>query len=217
MKKSLIGLLVCLLLVSVASAEVLMTANPIGKGKVSVSLGAKLDQNYFDMGNISMLCVDALQYGINDKLDLYASTGIGFSQKATDKPRTMDALTMSFGNVGLKYTLVNEDPNGRRVSIAVNGAIKAGSNSKPTMNNWQYVVGVLASKRVNNFNPYLGVNYRLTKQTYGDYSQVDYTLGTGIGPADRMVIIEDTVQSVDFAGANFLSNQIALAFTIGLN
>jgi len=217
MKKCLVGSLICLFIASGASAEIMMTAKPLGKGKCNLTLGAKYDQNYFDMGNISAMFVDTVQYGVNEKLDVYASTSLGFSQKATERPRTMDALTMFSASAGLKYALLLEDPKTERISLAVNAGLKASSVSKSTMNSWQYSVGILAGKRVNNFSPYAGINYRLTTQAYGDYSQVDYTLGTGIGPEERMLIIEDTLQVITFAGSTFTSNQIALGFAIGLN
>ena len=113
MRKVFFGLLICLLLVSISSAETLMTAKPIGKGKYNVTLGAKLDQNYFDMGNIAPMFVDSIQYGVDEKLDVYALTGLGFSQKATDRPRTMDALTMFSAGVWAKYALSIENPNTR--------------------------------------------------------------------------------------------------------
>ena len=216
MKKYLIGLFVCFFMVSAASAEILMTANPLGKGKCNMTIGSKLDQNYFDMGAVDVLYLDSIGYGITDRLDIYATTGIGYSQKATDKQRTMDAMTMISLGAGLKFALLTEDT--KPLSLAVTAGIKGGAQSKSSMNNWQYNVGLIASKKVKKLlNPYAGVNYRSTRQNYGDYSQMDYSIGAMFGPEGRTLVVEDTIQSITFAGSTFTSNQFALGFCIGLN
>jgi len=129
----------------------------------------------------------------------------------------MDALTMFTAGVGLKYALLIENPATAQLSLAINAGIKAACLSKSSMNSWQYSLGILASKRLNNFDPYLGITYSFTAQPYGDYSQVDATVGTGIGPNERMFLIEDTLQTINFSGSIFTSNQTTLSFSIGLN
>jgi hypothetical protein len=216
MKKYLVGLFVCVFMIGAASAEVMMTANPLGTGKWNMTVGSKLDQNYFDMGAVDVLYLDSVGYGINDRLDIYATTGIGYSQKATDKPRTMDAMTMINLGASLKFALLTEDT--KPLALAVTAGIKGGAQSKSSMNNWQYNVGLIASKKVKKLlNPYAGVNYRSIRQNYGDYSQMDYTAGVKMGTDGRAVMLEDTLQSVTFAGSTFQSNQFALSFSFDLN
>ena len=216
MKKYLIGALIFIFSAGAASAEIMMTADPLGKGKWSMTAGAKLDQNYFDMGAVSVQYLDTFGYGINDRLDIYATTGLGYSQKATDKPRTMDTMTMVNLGASLKYALFTQDAK-RQFSMSVIAGFKGGSQSKSSMNNWQYSIGLIASRKHKLFSPYLGMNYRQTKQNYGDYSQADYTIGAKFGTEDRSLVLEDTLQIVDFAGNAFQSNQFALGVCIGLN
>jgi hypothetical protein len=76
----------------------------------------------------------------------------------------------------------------------------------------------MATKRATELiNPYCAVNYRETKQDYGDFSQYDVTVGTGIGPDNQMLMLEGTVQWITFAGATFNSSQLALGYSINLN
>ncbi|MCX5748858.1 MAG: hypothetical protein NTZ10_01240 [Candidatus Saganbacteria bacterium] len=216
MKRLLFGLLVCLILVAAASAEIMMTACPLGQGKWNVMLGSMVDQNYFNMGSTDVMWMDAVGYGINDRLDLYGSIGLGYSQKATDQARTMNSMTMSSIGVAAKYTLLSEDLK-MPLSLAVNAGIRTCNMSMATMTNTQYNTGLVASKMIKQFTPYAGVNYRTTKQAYGDYTQMDYTIGMGIGPMERMFMIEDTLQYINFGSSAWQSNQISAGFCFNLN
>ena len=216
MKRLLFVLIMCLALSSVSLAEIMMTACPLGSGNWGLMLGSMLDQNYIDMGNTDVMYMDSVGYGINDKLDLYASCGLGYSQKAAGKPRMMNSMTMSSVAAALKYTLISEDLN-IPASVAVNAGVRTCNMSMATMTSTQYNVGLIVSKMIKQFTPYIGVNYRATKQAYGDASQMDYTIGTGIGPMERMVMIEDTLQSITLLGATFTSNQISAGACFILN
>jgi hypothetical protein len=222
MKKVLLGLSVCLLLASLASADLMMTACPLGKGKWNYMPGAMIDFNYASMGGNAYMMMDAFGYGLNDKLDLYAATGVGYSAKTG----MMNAMSMNSYALNLKYTVLAESLT-QPFSLAINGGIKSMPMSMTSMNQMQGSLGLIVSKMTDRFNPYAGVAYRTTRQSYGDFSQVDYTIGTGIGPMDKMLMIEYTLQLMSVSsgsgfatlvgGNHYSSSQIAIGACFGLN
>jgi hypothetical protein len=211
MKRLFLVLAACFVVSSVSWAEIMMTAFPLGGGKWGVMLGSMIDQNYFNMGSTDVMYMDSVGYGVNDKLDLYLSCGLGYSQRATDKARTMNSMTMSSVGAAVKYTLISEDLS-TPLSLAVNAGVRTCNMSMATMTNTQYNIGLVTSKMIKQFTPYAGVNYRTTKQAYGDYQQMDYTIGTGIGPMEKMFMIEDTLQAITFGSETFTSNQVSAGF-----
>jgi len=223
MKKLLIGLFVCSLIASVASAEIMMTGCPLGKGKWSVMPGVMADVNYCNMGRMSYMQMIALGYGLNDKLDVYASGGLGYSSAVTGK---MGTMTMNSYTLNLKYTLIGESLT-QPISLAVNAGVKSMPMSMTSMNQMQGSLGLIVSKMIKNFNPYAGITYRNTTQSYGNYSQIDYTIGTGIGPMEKMLMIEYTLQTMSLAsgtsfttlvgGNTYTSSQITIGACLGLN
>jgi hypothetical protein len=222
MKKILLALFVCLLFTSLASADIMMTACPLGKGKWSVMPGAMVDFNYASMGSNAYMQMVALGVGLNDRLDAYVSAGVGYSAKTG----MMGTMSMNSYALNLKYTMLAENLT-QPVSLALNGGIKSMPMSMTSMNQMQESVGLIVSKMVNNFNPYAGVTYRTTTQSYGNYSQIDYTIGAGIGPMEKMFMIEYTLQNMTVAGgsmfatlvggASYASSQIAIGACLGLN
>jgi len=222
MKKILFVLTVCLLLASLASAEIMMVACPLGKGKLGLMPGAMADFNYAGMGSNSYMMMDSLGFGLQDKLDVYLSAGVGYSAR-TGMMGTMSMLSYA---LNLKYTLLSENLT-QPFSLAVNGGLKSMPMSMTTMNQMQGSLGLIVSKMINNFTPYAGATYRTSRQTYGDFGQIDYTIGTGIGPMDKMLMIEYTLQTISVAsgssfaaligGTNYTSSQIAIGACIGLN
>lgn len=222
MKKILLALSVCLVLASLASAEIMMTACPLGKGKWGLMPGAMIDFNYAGMGGNSYMMMDALGYGLKDNLDLYVSTGVGYSAKTG----MMGTMSMNSYAVNLKYTWLAESLT-QPFSLSLNGGIKSLPMSMTSMNQMQGSVGLTVSKMINAFTPYAGITYRTNRQSYGDYSQIDYTVGTGIGPMDKMLTIEYTLQLMSVSsgssfanlvgGNNYSSSQIAIGACLGLN
>lgn len=215
MKKLTAVLFICAALVSVACADVMMTACPLGEGKWSVMLGSMADQNYYNMGNTDVMYMDSAGYGLTDNLDLYASCGLGYSQKGSTMP--MGIMTMSSIGAALKYTLISESLTAP-ISVAADCGVRTCSMSMASMTGTQYNIGLIASKMIKIFTPYVGINLRETKMRYqGDYSQVDYTVGTAIGPMERMFMIEDTLQLINGPMTSYQSNQIAAGACFGLN
>ena len=222
MKKILLALSVCLLLASLASADLMLTACPLGKGKWNVMPGAMADFNYAGMGSNSYMMMDSLGYGLKDNLDLYVSTGVGYSKRTA----MMGTMSMNSYALNLKYTVLAESLT-QPVSVAINGGLKSMPMSMTTMNQMQGSVGVIVSKMMNAFTPYAGATYRTNRQSYGDYGQIDYTIGTGIGPMDKMLMVEYTLQTMSVAGGssfatliggtNYTSSQIVIGACLGLN
>ena len=222
MKKFLLALSVCLLFASLASAEIMMSACPLGKGKWGFMPGAMVDFNYAGMGGNSYMMMDSLGYGLKDNLDLYVSAGAGYSARTG----MMGTMSMNSYALNLKYTVLGENLT-QPVSLAVNAGIRNMAMSMASMNQMQGSIGLVVSKMLNAFNPYAGITYRSTAQGYGNYSQVDYTVGAGIGPMDKMLTIEYTLQnmSVDggsnfgmlVGGTTYASSQITIGACLGLN
>ncbi len=223
MKKVLFVFSICLLLSSLASAELMMSACPLGQGKFSLMPGAMVDFNYASMGGNAYMMMDMLGYGVNDRLDVYGSVGAGYSAPVTGM---MNAMTMTSYAAGLKYLVLAESLT-QPFSLGVNLGLKSMPMSMTSMNQMQGSLGLVVSKMTGNFNPYAGVTYRSTRQGYGDFSQIDWTVGTGIGPMDKMLTIEYTLQLVSIAsgtsfsalanGDHYASSQIAIGGCLALN
>ena len=222
MKKFFLVFSICLLFASLASAELMMSACSLGKGKWGLMPGATVDFNYAAMGGNAYMMMDSLGYGLNDRLDLYGTLGVGYSAKTG----VMNAMSMTTYALNLKYTILAESLT-QPYSLAANFGLKSMPMSMTSMNQTQGSLGLVVSKMVNNFNPYAGVTYRTTRQGFGDFSQLDYTIGTGIGPMDKMLTVEYTLQLVSVAGGtgfstlvngnNFTSSQIAIGGCLALN
>ena len=76
MKKLLVLFLFLFIAASFASAELFITANPLGKGKSAFFGAGTSDQNYVNMSGASLTSVGAFgAYGITDKLDGYLQVG----------------------------------------------------------------------------------------------------------------------------------------------
>ena len=74
MKKILLALTIIAVITSVASASVLVTANPIGQGKWGWLAAGQYDSN----AGLSATQIGAggyVGYGVMDKLDVYAKIG----------------------------------------------------------------------------------------------------------------------------------------------
>ncbi|MBN2058021.1 MAG: hypothetical protein JW782_04440 [Candidatus Saganbacteria bacterium] len=211
MKKVLVILLSLSFIASVASAELLVTANPIGTGQWAV-LGAGLqDSNY---GNISGYTLTTLGgyvgYGLMDMLDLYVNAAYG----------TMGGLPSgvegsgTLAGLNLKYAVLQEAP----VSVAIGAGLKALSVriknplTDTTNSGTQISLGVGVSKLMAPFIPYGGVAYRSTSGDVGDATQLDATVGSAIAWSSQgAVFVEYTLQSITpKGGSNFSSGQIGL-------
>ncbi|HTY13903.1 MAG TPA: hypothetical protein VMD02_06965 [Candidatus Omnitrophota bacterium] len=233
MKKSIIALLLLALTVTAASAELLVTANPIGQGKWALSGVGMQDSNVMNTSGYSMTSFGGyVGYGMTDKLDLFLNAGmanvgglpsVGGIQAAS--------ATTSVGILG-KYTVISEGAN-MPVSIAIGAGYRALS-TKTTMpafiggsfvgvdsttSGSQIMGGVGISKIIVPFVPYCGILYRSTSSGGTSIStQMDLTLGTAVAwSMQGAVLVEYTLQSITpNGGSGYTSGQIgaSVAYTI---
>jgi hypothetical protein len=211
MKKLIVIALFLSLSATLASAEFLTTANPIGQGKFGV-LGAYIqDQNYLNNSNYTLGSFGGyVGYGILENLDLLLQAG---SANANGLP--VSSSITGYGAT-LKYTILNEGP-AMPVSVAVGAGYKAlaATTAGATMNGNQAVAAVGVSKLMVPFIPYGGVAYRKSTLNAADSStQMDLTVGSAIAwSAQGAVLLEYTVQSITTAvtNVNYSSGQLAAA------
>jgi hypothetical protein len=214
MKKLLVIALFLSLSATLASAELLVTANPLGQGKIAVLGGYLQDQNYLNMSGWTLGTIAGYAgYGIMEGLDAYLQLG---SATASGIPAGATASSTGYG-ASVKYTLLNESP-AIPVAVAVGAGYKFinyNFTGNPNMNGNQAQVGLVVSKAMAPFVPYCGVAYRKTTANAADgNSQMDLTAGTAIAwSAQGAVLVEYTAQSITTAGtnANYSSGQIAAA------
>jgi hypothetical protein len=199
---------------SVASAELLTTANPIGQGKWAV-LGAGLsDANVRNTSGWSMTTLAGyVGYGATDKLDVYLTGG---SVTVNGLPAT---VTMSMTALGLngKYLVMAEGAS-MPVSVSVGAGYKslnvtasAGAGGNTTGS--QIMVGVGVSKVMAPFVPYGGLAYRSNASGGTTAStQLDLTVGSAIAWSTQgAVFAEYTLQSITpNGGTAYSSGQIGI-------
>ncbi|KPJ64077.1 hypothetical protein AMJ44_13400, partial [candidate division WOR-1 bacterium DG_54_3] len=115
MRALLVSLLLIIFMTSIASAELLTTANPIGQGKWAV-LGAGIrDSNLGDIGSDTTLTSYGayLGYGITDALDAYLQIGTSTSTtfdvpNPAPPPALLDCdITGTGWGANLKYTVLS--------------------------------------------------------------------------------------------------------------
>lgn len=200
--------LLAFMLISVASAEMLVTANPIGQGKWAF-LGAGLQDSSVG-GSGSTLTMTTIGgyagYGVTDKLDVFAQLGqASFSVGSTKT--TILGLT-------LKYEVMEESVS-FPVSVSVGGGYKSLSTDTggSTTSGNQMLVGVGVSKLMAPFIPYGGLTYRTTSSGgTTTQTQSDLTVGSAIAwSAQGAVFVEYTMQSITpNGGSAYTSGQIGL-------
>ncbi len=228
MKTLLALLLTIILFASVASAEVLVTANPLGKGVWGFEIAGMQDSNFLDQSDGKLTSYGGyIGYGLLDSLDVYLDVGSlassGLSMTFPTIPPTtidMDISGTAYG-VSLKYTLLHEGEN-MPVSLALAGRYRATSQTmdmgilgKSKSHYAQSTLGIGVSKIMAPFIPYLGLAYRDMKDGSDDFAtQTDITLGTAIAwSMQGAVFVEYTSQSIqDKSGTvnDHTSGQIAI-------
>lgn len=199
---------------SVASAELLVTANPLGQGKWGV-LGAYLsDANANNNSSYSIATLGGyVGYGVTDKLDVYLNAG---SATVGGLPATISVSMTSIG-LNAKYAVVAESKD-MPVSVSVGAGYRsinttasalAGGNTTGS----QILAGVGVSKMMAPFVPYGGLTYRSTSTGGSTTStQLDLTVGSAIAwSAQGAVFVEYTMQSITpNGGSAYTSGQIGL-------
>ncbi|MFA5035383.1 MAG: hypothetical protein WC500_06365 [Candidatus Margulisiibacteriota bacterium] len=200
-------LMLMMLMACSVSAEVLMTADPIGQGKYSVNgvyfKDAKI--NTTGIGDLSTYGVN-LGYGLTDKLDLYlnlssASVG-GFPP----------GFSLGFASYGLsaQYLLAKA---GESMPFDLAGKLGVRSvnvtASVPIVGNpvSQYLASLEISKKVDAFTPYFSLGYLQSQQTgYDPVSQVGITLGSAYAWAANSSVMLEFTQNTTSAGSQSYTN-----------
>ena len=215
---------------SIASAELLTTANPIGQGKWAV-LGAGIrDSNLGDIGSDTTLTSYGayLGYGITDALDAYLQIGTSTSTtfdvpNPAPPPALLDCdITGTGWGANLKYTVLSEE--NMPVSLAIGAGYKSTSITtkvsyggttidKSTDTGTQMMIGVGVSKLIVPFIPYGALAYRTDSADGNEVStQLDLTVGSAIAWSTQgAVFVEYTNQSITPKGGDvYTSGQMAL-------
>jgi hypothetical protein len=221
MKNFLVVLTVLILTATVASAELLVTANPVGKGKWAFSLAAVQDSNVFNTSAYSMMTLGGYAgYGITEKLDLFLNLGSG-TVNGIASPGKYGVTSIGLNG---KYCIV-EEGNGMPVSVALGLGYKTLSFSynlgggDTTASGSQIMAGVGVSKIMAPFVPYGGLAYRTTTSNSVSTPQMDLTIGTAIcWSMQGAVLVEYTVQSYSAANGTpaYSSGQIGASVAYSL-
>ena len=214
MKRVFTILLLVALFGTVAFAETLLTANPIGQGKYGI-LAA-----YLTDGNIGNAITGAtiggyVEYGITDKLDVVVNAG---SMTGSNLPAYLTSAGMTAYGGFLKYTVVDETAN--MPAVAVMGGYKFLSQSLKTVipstinsDGNQLIIGAGLSKMMVPFVPYASVDYRSTSfASAATSTQLDATVGSAICWSQQgAVFVEYAVQTITpNGGSNYSDNQVNL-------
>jgi len=183
------------------SAEILMTADPIGQGKYSVNGVYFKDTkiNTAGVGDLSTYGVN-LGYGLTDQLDLYlnlASANVG----------GLAGISLGFTSYGLsaQYLIAKAgddfpvDLAGkvgiRSVTVTANVPISGGNIS-------QYLAGLEVSKKLGLFTPYFALGYLQSQATGNDpTNQVSLTLGSAYAWASNSSVMLEYTQNTISAGS----------------
>jgi hypothetical protein len=212
-------LLLGLLFVSAASAELLVTANPLGQGKWAVLGAAFQDSNVMNNSSYTALSVGGYAgYGITDKLDAYLQLG---QATLSGLPAGVSASTMGYG-LSLKYGILDEAA--APVSVSVGAGYKLLTSKMTGLADGsgnQLLVGIGVSKVMAPFVPYGGVAYRSTSAGFaggvGDSTQLDVTIGSAIAWSTQgAVFVEYTLQSMTPSTASGIANHSSGQIALGV-
>ena len=206
MKKVLAVVLFVVFAASLASAELLTTANSVGKGKWAFLGSGLQDQNFGNSSVTSLTTIGGyIGYGINEKLDAYFQAG----------QSTISGVSSTGTGMGLnlKYTMLEE---GRDVPVTVAaGAGYKSMNWSTGTNGSQLSLAAGISRVWSYVIPYSGLAYRKNSVSGNDISsQIDLTVGSAV-PWQNMgaFFVEYTLQTITPNGAsNYSSSQIGAGF-----
>lgn len=218
MKKIVLALLIIFSIATLASADVLLTASPIGAGKWAVLGAGRYDMN--SQANSNMYGAGGfVGYGIMDKLDVYAKIGYGI---LANPVAGLTANGISLGIAG-KYTFLTENNKDMPVSLAgVLGYQADTSNFNftgfPTTQTVRGDIGggIIVSKMMIPWIPYFAAIYHNLAQNPGAAtgSRIEAALGTYMALSKASAIVgEFSYNSYSMAGTTWTNNQISLAYS----
>ena len=233
MRTFLVSLLLIVSVATLASAEMLVTANPIGQGKWAVEGAGLMDSGQqFSASGVTLSSLTVTQfggyvgYGLTDKLDLFLNAGTGsvggFPATILGISTAGLAVTMTSLGLNVKYQVLDEMANSP-VSVAVGAGYKsinssvtnptAAGGGTSTSSSTQMMVGAGVSKIMAPLVPYGGLTYRSTSSSGTTVAtQLDLTVGSAIAwSMQGAVLVEYTMQSITpNGGTAYSSGQIGL-------
>ena len=210
MRIFILGLALAIALISVSSAELLITANPMGKGKWGVLGGYLSDTNALNTSGYTAATLGGyVGYGLADQLDLYINLG---QATMAGLPAGVTITQTGYG-LTLKQTVLSEGPS-LPVSVAVGAGYRLMSTNftGAVTNGSQSLVGAGISKMMIPFIPYAGLVYRSGQSGGALSSQIDLTVGTALAwSMQGAVYAEYTAQSITAGGVTYSSPQMAIS------
>jgi len=218
MKRIALALVICLAIASLACAEVLVTANPMGKGQMGWLAGGRYDmssvanQNSYSAGGY-------LGYGLMDNLDLYGKLGYGIGAN----PLAGQTINGIMAGAALKYTFVKEGKD-MPVTLAVAGGYQSTTTTVNAGASMQMVtgdlgIGIIASKVMVPYVPYGAVNYHSLNSNApflgtSTGSMIEIAGGTQLLLSKSTAVIgELCYQSITSGGATTNNTQVSLAYS----
>ena len=221
MKKLVIALTVIIALCSVASANVLLTANPLGAGKMGWLAAGQYDSNVG--ANATLMGAGAfLGYGVMDKLDVFGKVGYGSYGNlggVIGGPSSGTAIGLG---VAARYQFLAENAKDMPVSVA---GLLGYSSSTATLNYVGFTgvgttgdigVGAVVSKVMSTWVPYGALVYHSLTSNPGAVTgtNLEIALGTQMLLSKTSAVIgEVTLNSMSSGGANTSDTQISLGYT----
>jgi len=188
MKKYLVILACLMLLAPVAFGEVLTGAIPNSPGAWTFALFTARQSNVGNIGSLyQSLNGMSVGYGLVDKLQANLVYENGVFGGIPGYDMTMNSYTLAF-----VYNLIMES-GAFPVSVAINPSVSLLSQSDSTSGS-SYSLGIVASKMIGKFMPYLSLAYADTNLG-GESSEVDLTAGgTWLATDHIAVVAENTWQ-----------------------
>ena len=206
MKVLLSVLLGLVMLTSIASAELLVTANPIGQGRWAGLLGYISSSN---IGGNSALGANTIGgyagYGITEDLDAFLKLG---SMNMTGLPAGSASATI----IGLaaKYAILKEGAD-MPVSLAVGLGYQSWANTFTGGSSTTSDIGggVIVSKIIAPFVPYGGLQYKSLDTAGVATTSIELTVGSAIAWSEQgAAFVEYTSQNQSTGGASISQSQI---------
>jgi hypothetical protein len=213
MRSFIYALLLVLAATTLASAELLTVANPLGQGKWGVAAAYLMDSNVGNTSGYGMGTIGGYAaYGLTDKLDLYLNLG---SANVSGLPAGISAQITAVG-LTAKYAVIEESSD-MPVSVAIGGGYRSQNYVQSAaiggnMNGSQIMAGVGVSKVIVPFIPYAGIAYRSTSLAGASTPQYDLTVGSAVAWSTQgAVFFEYTLQSINSTAlGNYTSGQIGI-------
>jgi len=207
MRKIILSLLLVVSIAALSGAELLVTANPMGKGKLGALFSYYSNANY---GNVAASAAAGpggyIGYGLTENLDLIVTYA---GMTVSNAP----GITANGMGATLKYALFSEN-NGMPVSGAIGAGYKTltlsvgGANSAGS----QALLAAGFSKMMIPFIPYFGFAFRSSTASAAKAAdQFDATLGTAFTLSSQLALFaEYTSQAIAPVGGNgYTSGQVA--------